>query len=54
MSEAQSILMVQITNTCNFIKAIIQAVNDIFSVFILLRRKPIEFIEEVAQILRRF
>ena len=34
--------------TLNFISVIILTVNDIFSVFILLRRKAIEFFEEVT------
>ena len=34
--------------TLNFISVIILTVNDIFNVFILLRRKAIEFFEEVT------
>ena len=48
IKEVQSIFMVPITNTLNFINVIIRTVNDIFSVFILLRRKFSEFIEEVT------
>ena len=40
--------MVQIIKTLNFFNVIILTVNDIFSVFILLRRKVIELIEEVT------
>ena len=48
MKEAQSLFMVQITNTLNIINVIILTVYDIFIVFILLRRKIIEFIEGVT------
>ena len=40
--------MVQITNALNFISVIILTVYDIFSAFILLRRKIIEFIGEAT------
>ena len=46
MKEAQSIFMVQITNTLNFINVTILTVN-VFSVSILLRRNIIKSIEEV-------
>ena len=39
--------MVSIIKTLNFFNVIILTVNDISSVFILLRRKVIELIEEV-------
>ena len=48
MKGFQSIFMVQIINTLNFINFTILTVNDIFRVFILLRRKIIELIEEVT------
>ena len=48
MKEAQRIFIVQITNTLNFISVVILTVNDIFSVFIPLRRKINEFAVEVT------
>ena len=50
----QSIFIVPIIKTLNFIHVTVLAVNYIFSVFILLRKKIAEFIKEVNFIPRRF
>ena len=48
MKEVQSIFKVQIIKTLNLINVVILTINNIFSDFISMRRKMIEFIEEVT------
>ena len=43
-----NLLRIPLTVALNFISVIILTVNDIINVFILLRRKFIQFIEEVT------
>ena len=48
MKEVQSIFKVQIIKTLNLISVVILTINNIFSDFISMRRKMIEFIEKVT------
>ena len=48
MKEVQSIFKVQIIKTLNLISVVILTINNIFSDFISIRRKMIEFTEEVT------
>ena len=48
MKEVQSIFKVQIIKTLNLISVVILTINNIFSDFISMRRKMIEFTEEVT------
>ena len=48
MKEVHSIFKVQIIKNLNLINVVILTINNIFSDFISMRRKMIEFIEEVT------
>ena len=48
MKEVQSIFKVQIIKTLNLISVVILTINNIFSDFISMRKKMIEFTEEVT------
>ena len=54
MKEVQSNFIVSVVKTLNLTNITILILNNIFSAFIFLRRKIIEFIEEVTENLTKF